>query len=117
MYKELNIKQMLNDLFDILEDKPLSLKVQLLKEKEILGKVVSVNEDIPENWYFVEEMKIYQNPFKPYLLLYNLKYGTSLRTKIVSDRDFSENPFKVDSIIQINSYKERKKMKSGRNIC
>ena len=111
LYKELNIKQMLNDLFDILEDKPLSLKVQLLKEKEILGKVVSVNEDIPENWYFVEEMKIYQNPFKPYLLLYNLKYGTSLRTKIVSDRDFSENPFKVDSIIQINSYKERKKMK------
>lgn len=61
--------------------------------------------------FYVVEMKFYNDKSKPYLTLYNLKTGDTLKSKIASGKSFIENPFKEGNVINVIGFKEKNKMK------
>lgn len=94
-----------------LEDKPLSIKEQIKFEQEYLEYITYKNPKAPKGMFYVVEMKFYKSKSKPYLTLYNLKDGTLLKTKIASEKNFNELPFKTENIINVKEFTSKNKMK------
>ena len=61
--------------------------------------------------YYVVEAKFYKNKTKPYLVLYNLRTGDTLKTKITSGKNFVERPFQTGNVINVTEFREKNKMK------
>lgn len=102
---------LLTDIWNQLPNKCLNLKQQVNFEKEILGYIKSVYSDAPETWYLVQSKKIYKNPLKPYIVLYNLKTGETISGKINNDNLFSEQPFNEGNVFNAIAYKYQNKSK------
>lgn len=111
LYKEIDNIGLLNDIISKLGNEPLNIKTQTIKEMEILGFIKTINEDIPSDWFFVQEMKFYKNPLKPYLTLYNLKDGYIINSKIKKEEVFAEQPFKELSFIRAVDFQKKNKTK------
>ena len=47
------------------------------------------------------EMKVYKDKCKPYVTLYHLKTGMTLKTKVVSANEYANAPFKENSILNV----------------
>ena len=94
-----------------LEDKPLSIKEQIKYEQEYLEYITYSNSKAPKSMYYVVETKFYKDKTKPYLNLYNLRTGNTLKTKITSGKSFIERPFKTGNVINITEFREKNKMK------
>ena len=84
---------------------------QMKNEQEYLESIIYTNPKAPENMYYVTECKFYKDKTKPYLMLYNLKSGNTLKSKITSGKSFVENPFKIGNVIHVKEFSERNKMK------
>ena len=61
--------------------------------------------------YYVIEVKFYKDKTKPYLILYNIKTGDTLKTKITNGQDYAERPFQAGSVINVAEFREKNKMK------
>lgn len=94
-----------------LENKPLSIKEQIVYEQEYLGNIMYKNPKAPKDMYYVLECKFYKDKTKPYLMLYNMRDGEYLKTKITSGKSFIESPFIVGNVINVKEFGERNKMK------
>lgn len=61
--------------------------------------------------FYVVEAKFYKDKTKPYLNLYNLRTGDTLKTKITSGKSFVERPFQTGNVINVTEFREKNKMK------
>ena len=111
LYKELDIIGLINELIKKIDNKSMSIKEQIRFELEYLEYIIYTNPKAPENMYYVTECKFYKDKTKPYLMLYNLKSGNTLKSKITSGKSFVENPFKIGNVIHVKEFSERNKMK------
>ena len=89
------------------EDKPLSIKEQIKFEQEYLEYIVYKNPRSPKNMFYVVETKFYKDKTKPYLMLYDLKNGEYLKTKITSGKKFVEKPFTEGDVIHVKDFREK----------
>lgn len=111
MYKELHMDRYVEKMSKKIEDKPLSIKEQIKYEQEYLEYIIYSNPKAPKNMFYVVEAKFYKDKTKPYLNLYNLRTGDTLKTKITSGKSFVERPFQTGNVINVTEFKEKNKMK------
>ncbi len=111
LYKEIDNMGLINELCKDIENKPLSIKEQIKYEINYLEYIIYINPKAPKDMYYVVETKFYKDKSKPYLTLYNLRIGETLKTKITQGKRFIENPFKDGNVINIKEFKEKNKMK------
>jgi DNA polymerase III alpha subunit len=111
LYKELNMERYIERASELIEDKKLSIKEQIKYELEYLEYITYINPKAPESMYYVAEMKFYKDKTKPIMVLYNLRDGTSLKTKITAGKKYIENPFEEGSVLNVKEFKERQKSK------
>lgn len=101
MYKITDSEGLLNELCNSLEDKDISIRDRLSAEQEYLGYIDYKNPKAPEGLYYVAEMKTYKDKCKPYVTLYHLKTGTTLKTKVTSANEYASMPFKENSVLNV----------------
>jgi DNA polymerase III alpha subunit len=111
MYKDINYKSILQELWSSIENKQLSLREQIKAELEYLNYILFTESRAGKDFYVVTEFKTYQNQCKPYLTLYQLKTGDILKTKIKDEKEFSQNPLKLFDLIKIEEFKTERKNK------
>lgn len=111
MYKELHMDKYIQRISQQLEDKSLSIKEQIKYEQEYLEYITYSNPKAPKGMYYVVEAKFYKDKTKPYLNLYNLRTGDTLKTKITSGKNFVERPFQTGNVINVTEFREKNKMK------
>lgn len=111
MYKDLHMDRYVEKMSKKIEDKPLSIKEQIKYEQEYLEYIIYSNPKAPKNMYYVLECKFYKDKTKPYLMLYNMRDGEYLKTKITSGKSFIESPFIAGNVINVKEFGERNKMK------
>lgn len=111
MYKDLHMDRYVEKMSKKIEDKPLSIKEQIKYEQEYLEYIIYSNPKAPKNMFYVVEAKFYKDKTKPYLNLYNLRTGDTLKTKITSGKSFVERPFQTGNVINVTEFREKNKMK------
>ena len=111
MYKELHMDRYVEKMSKKIEDKPLSIKEQIKYEQEYLEYIIYSNPKAPKNMFYVVEAKFYKDKTKPYLNLYNLRTGDTLKTKITSGKSFVERPFQTGNVIHVKDFRDKNKMK------
>lgn len=111
MYKELHMDRYVKKMSKKIEDKPLSIKEQIKYEQEYLEYITYSNPKAPKNMFYVVEAKFYKDKTKPYLNLYNLRTGDTLKTKITSGKSFVERPFQTGNVINVTEFRKKNKMK------
>lgn len=87
-----------------------SLKKIIKYQLEYLGYIDYVNDNSPEGIYYVTEYKTYKDKCKPYVTLYHLKTGESIKTKVISAKEFSLHPFNQGDILNV-WFKDQNKRK------
>lgn len=111
MYKGLHMDIYINRVSDAIENTSLSIKEQIKYEQEYLEYIIYTNPKAPKNMFYVVECKFYKDKTKPYLVLYNLRTGDTLKTKITSGKKFVEKPFLQGNVLNVLEFKEKNKMK------
>lgn len=101
MYKITDNEGLLNELCKSIEDKEISIADKISAEKEYLGYISYTNPKAPDSLYYVSEMKIYKDKCKPYVTLYQLKTGRTIKSKVYKADEYSISPFKENSILNI----------------
>lgn len=101
MYKITDNDGLLNELCDFIEDKEIPITDRISAEKEYLGYISYINPKAPESLCYVSEMKIYKNKRKPYVTLYQLKTGKTIKSKVYKADEYAISPFKENSILNI----------------
>ena len=101
MYKITDNEGLLNELCKSIEDKEISIADKISAEKEYLGYISYTNPKAPDSLYYVSEMKIYKDKRKPYVTLYQLKTGRTIKSKVYKADEYSISPFKENSILNI----------------
>lgn len=115
LYKEIDNIKLINILIECVENEDIPLMERLECEMENIGSIQYVNDDIKQGLYYVKEFKTYQDKAKPYLLLYELATGETVKTKIRDRKIFVRSPFQKGSVIDVdistgfyNDYKSKK---------
>lgn len=111
MYKGLHMDIYIKRVSDVIENTSLSIKEQIKYEQEYLEYIIYTNPKAPKNMFYVVECKFYKDKTKPYLVLYNLRTGDTLKTKITSGKKFVEKPFLQGNVLNVLEFKEKNKMK------
>ncbi len=76
--------------------------IEILKyQQEYLGYIDYKNSKVPEGLYYVIDLKTYKDKRKPYVTLYQLKTGITLKTKVVSANEYVATPFKENSVLNV----------------
>lgn len=101
MYKIIDSDGLVKELCNAVNNKEIPLTDRLSAEKEYLGYIDYKNLKAPEGLYYVTEMKVYKDKCKPYVTLYHLKTGMTLKTKVVSANEYANAPFKKNSILNV----------------
>lgn len=109
-YSEFDYEALLRDQWDKLENKSISLPEYIRTEKEFLGYVQFSHPKL-KDLYFTDELSVYKDKNKPYLTLYSLEYGRSIRCRVKNGATFSSKPFTKYAIIQLEELREEYKSK------
>lgn len=110
-YSQIDNIGLVTELSSMIEDKSLSIIEQVKFEKDYLNYIVYTNQKIDDKYYIVSEYKTYKNPALPYLELYNLNTGETVKTKIKKATVYKENPFGQYSVLRVPSFIETQKRK------
>lgn len=110
-YSDIDNIGLLIELATRIENKSLSVIEQIKFEKEYLGSVIYTNPKVHKSYYAVIEYTTYKDPRKPYLVLYNIKTGEYIKTKITSVKAYENNPFGEYAILKIDNFIEQPKKK------
>jgi DNA polymerase III subunit alpha len=101
MYKITDMNGLISELLVGIENKSIPLSQRLQAELEYLGYIDYINDKSPGGLYYVMEYKTYNDKCKPYVTLYHLKTGESVKTKVTSAKEFSLHPFKQGNILNV----------------
>lgn len=110
-YKEIDNVGLIKEMSKGIKNKELSIKEQIGFELTYLEYIEYKNSNAPKDMYYVSEIKFYNDKTKPYLQLYNLRTGETLKTKITQGKRFIENPFKQGNVLNVLEFQERYKSK------
>lgn len=111
LFKEIDIKGLIDELCNNLEKKELSIQEMVEFEMTYLEYTTYSNPKVNENFFICTEFKIYKDKTKPYVTIKRIKTGEEIKTKITKGKAFSENPFKCFSVIKVDNFKEQNKKK------
>lgn len=112
LYKEVDTFDLVNYLINQIEDKEISIKERYEHEKEYLGYLEHTYNDSSEELYYVTNFKTYGDKTStPYLSLYQIATGKTIRAQITKSKLFSKSPFKEGAILQIYDMKQELKKK------
>lgn len=115
LFKNIYTYQLLKEVEEGIEDKPLNVKERLGYELEYMGYAEFKYDKAPKNMYYVTGFKTYKAKDKPYLELYSIKTGESIKAKITNGNLFSENPFKEGFLLAVElSKKPKNKIVDGK---
>lgn len=116
LYKEVDTFELVNYLSNQIEDKEISIKERYEHEKEYLGYLEHTYNDSSEELYYVTNFKTYgDKKSTPYLSLYQISTGKTIRAQITKAKVFSKSPFKEGAILQI--YDMRQELKKKKVSC
>ena len=112
LYKEVDTFGLVSHLVNQIDDKEISIKERYEHEKEYLGYLEHTYNDSSEELYYVTNFKTYGDKTStPYLSLYQIATGKTIRAQITKSKLFSKSPFKEGSILQIYDMKQELKKK------
>lgn len=100
-YREIDNIGLMNELIRRCKNIAISVKEQIKWEMEYLEYCIYTNSKVNEQFYIVSEYKTYSQKDKPYITLYNIKTGESVKTKIKQVKIYRQNPFGLYSILKI----------------
>lgn len=109
-YRKINVLGYIKEIAGTISNRSLPIKGQINAEWEYLEYITYINPKAPEGFYYVANFKTYKDKCKPYLELYHLKTGETIKTKVVSSKEFSGNPFKQGNVLNC-WFKEKSKVK------
>ena len=110
-YRDIDNKHLVKALCKQIPQKSLSIMEQIQFEQEMLGYIEYVNNKIPKHFWIVIEFKTYNNSSKPYLTLYRLNDGFTVKTKVKRAKVFDSNPFGLYSILIFEDFSYEHKHK------
>ena len=111
-YSQIDNIGLLNEVIKKLENKPLSIIEQIKFEKEYLEYNVYKNDSVSNKYYIVTDFKTYKDASKPYMILYRIKDGKEVKSRIKQNKIFKENPFGLYSVLKIKEFSKEFKKKS-----
>lgn len=109
-YSEFDYISFLRDIEKEIENKSIPLKLILRVQSDFVGNIVYSNKDL-KSIYYVIDYKTYNDECKPYMKLYNLQNGEIISTNTKNRFNFLQQPFKLNSVIKVNTFKEEYKKK------
>ena len=109
MYKDLDMLGYIVEMSNMIDDKPLSIKEQMKYEIENLGIPISLYKQAPKTFFVVTEYKTFKDKLKPYVTLYNVKTGDTIKTKVKDKDFFALAPFGLYDLIKVVRWKEQYK--------
>ena len=101
MYKITDNDGLLKELCKSIQNKNIPISERIIAEKEYLGYIEYKNLNFPDSLYFVSEVKTYKDKCKPYVTLYSIKTGETIKTKVISANEYSVCPFKENNILNV----------------
>ena len=101
MYKITDNNGLLKELCKSIQNKNIPISERIIAEKEYLGYIEYKNLNFPDSLYFVFEIKTYKDKCKPYVTLYSIKTGETIKTKVISANEYSVCPFKENNILNV----------------
>lgn len=104
-------EELVKELCNKLDNKPLSIIEQIQFEQEMLGYIDYINSQIPSYFWIVTEFKTYQSKSKPYITVRNLNNGETIKTKVKRAKVFDADPFELYSILIFEKLSEEHKHK------
>lgn len=104
-------EELVKELCNKLDNKPLSIIEQIQFEQEMLGYIDYTNSQIPSYFWIVTEFKTYQSKSKPYITVRNLNNGETIKTKVKRAKVFDVDPFELYSILIFERLSEEHKHK------
>lgn len=110
-YRNLDMIGYIKEVMNNIPNKSISIREQIETEQEYLGHISYINPKAPDGFYYILEIKFYNNKSKPYVTLYHLRTGEIVKTKVINDKNFSKAPFKQGNILNVwftNRYKSKK---------
>lgn len=112
LYKEVNTKRLVELMTENIPDKDIPIKERFEAELEYLGYLEFTFDKADEDMYYVTGFKAYNSKgTKPYLTLYRIKTGETIRAKIKKEDLFIRSPFKEGAIIQVHEFSTEPKKK------
>jgi DNA polymerase-3 subunit alpha len=101
IFKEIDIKELLNNLYDNMENKNVSLKEKITAEIDYLGYPITKLKT--KGFYYVIKIDEFKNKksITRYLTMYDLQTDDLVRYKLSDFRTFAENPIKEKQLIKI----------------
>jgi hypothetical protein len=95
----------------VAEDESMNIKERIDFELEHLGYIAFIYERASKNIYYVSEFKVYKDKSKPYVSLYQVKTGETIKAKISQQEVFISAPFAKGNILVVNKMTQRPKSK------
>lgn len=112
LFKDIDSYSLVKELESIVEDKSMNVKERISSEVEYLGYPEFVYKKAPYDLYYIIEFKTYKSKDKPYVDLYRIKTGETIKARITNGNIFSENPFNKNMLIMIEKMSKKPKMKN-----
>ena len=111
MYKDLDMVGYIVEVANNIDNKPLSIKEQMKYEIENLGTPISLYKQAPKSFFVVTEYKTFKDKLKPYVTLYNVNTGDTIKTKVKDKDFFAIASFGLYDLIKVVRWKTQKKTK------
>ena len=86
-----------------------NIKQTIKTEAEVLGVPLSTEPQLSFDYYMVIEFKTYNNKNRPYIMLYQLRTGKYVKTKVTDSKFFAMNKFELFDILHIRQFDTQKK--------
>jgi DNA polymerase-3 subunit alpha len=111
MYKDLDMIGYISEVSQSIPNKTLSIKEQMRYEIENLGSPTTLYKQAPATFFVVTEYKTFKDKLKPYITLYNVNTGNTIKTKVKDKDFFALAPFGLYDLIKVVRWKTQKKTK------
>jgi DNA polymerase-3 subunit alpha len=111
MIKDFNGVDIVREFESTVENKSIGLKERLAFEQENMGYIAFTYDKATKNMYYVIEFKTYKNKSKPYLTLYQVKTGETIKAKIINEEVYMSAPFKEGNVLLVDKMSKKPKSK------
>jgi DNA polymerase-3 subunit alpha len=111
MYKDLDMNGYISEAMSVINNKPLNIKKQIECECEYLGSPISTWKKAGNDYYVVIEFMTYKDKSKPYVTLYQINSGETIKTKVKDGQFYLLAPFNKYSLIKVVRFNTQKKSK------
>ena len=109
--KDFNGIDIVREFESTVEDKSINLKERLKFEADNMGYIAFTYEKATKNIYFVLELTTYKDKAKPYITLYQVKTGETVRAKIINREVYMATPFNKGDVLVVDKMTQRPKSK------